>query len=40
MVELNKALNLDNDNLMECVEVLEEDLEYTVREFRELLALC
>jgi hypothetical protein len=37
MITLNKELNLDNDNLMECIHTLEEDLEFTVSEFRSLL---
>lgn len=37
MVEVNKSLNSENDNLNDCMEILENDLEFSVQEFRQLL---
>ena len=38
MIEVNKGLTYENDNLNDCIEILENDLEFSVKEFTELLS--
>jgi len=37
MLRINRSLSIENDNLNECVDILEKDLEFAISDFEELI---
>lgn len=37
MLRINKSLNVEQDNILECMETLEKDLEFAVTDFKQLM---
>jgi hypothetical protein len=37
MLRINRSLSIEHDNLNECVDILEKDLEFAISDFEELI---
>jgi predicted nucleic acid-binding protein len=37
MLRINRSLSIENDNLSECIHILEKDLEFAISDFEELI---